>query len=149
MGTIPLFNPLFHGLLSLDCRRFFSFFLFEIMCTCQNIDDGSMVGHSCTELQNFIFCSESKPSPILWLCKKSKIQNRSFCWLVTNTNFVAKIPPKRNRFFTIANYLFNKVNLFFLKSRVVRFKKDWCSESKNWSSGKMSYVGEFASWYLS
>ena len=40
--------------------------------------------------------------------------------------------------FGTVNSWFKKVHVFFLKSRVVRFKKDLCSESK------INYVGEFA-----
>ena len=42
------------------------------------------------------------------------------------------------------NSWFKKVHFSFLKSRVVWFKKDLCSESKNWLSEKNTYyVGEF------
>ena len=44
---------------------------------------------------------------------------------------------------------FKKFHFSFLKSRVVWFKKKICSDSKNQSSEKMCYVGEFATWDLS
>ena len=47
------------------------------------------------------------------------------------------------------NSWFKKVHFSFLKSRVVWFKKDLCSESKNRSSKNNAYVGEFATWDLS
>ena len=38
-----------------------------------------------------------------------------------------------------------KISHFFsLRSRVVWFKKNLCTESESWSAEKMSYVGEFA-----
>ena len=47
------------------------------------------------------------------------------------------------------NSWFKKVHVSFLKSRVVWFKTDLCSESKSRSSEKMPYVGKFATWDLS
>ena len=53
------------------------------------------------------------------------------------------------KFMGTVNSRFGKVHFSFLQSRVVRFKKDLCSESKNQLSEKMPYIGEFATWNLS
>ena len=51
-------------------------------------------------------------------------------------------------FFSTVKSRFRKLHFFFLKSRVVWFKKDLCTESKNRSSKKMFYPGEFTGWDL-
>ena len=64
---------------------------------------------------------------------------RKFCRMICNCAWG----------FSTVNSRFKKVNFSSLKSRVVWFRKDLCSEPKNRSSKKMPYVGEFETWDLS